>query len=182
MSKAASQAECRRFEPVHPLSSKPFRILHLGDTPDRLRAATHSDHVNKRVNKRVSTESVVMPRTTPSSPTYKTHTCHGDLYAYTRVDGRRVSLGRAGTPEALSKYRRILDLVRNLFKTMKRQEARPGVSAWSLCMVTVRSAHCDQLRLRLVPRRLHRIQPWPGGPTPSTGRVVPPGITSSPGE
>ena len=49
-----------------------------------------------------------MPRTTPSSPTYKTHTCHGDLYAYTRVDGRRISLGRAGTPEALTKYRRIL--------------------------------------------------------------------------
>lgn len=80
-----------------------------------------------------------MPRTTPSSPTYKTHTCHGDLYAYTRVDGLRISLGRAGTPEALSKYRRILlDLARNLFKIMKRQEARPGVSIWSLRMVTVR--------------------------------------------
>ena len=33
-----------------------------------------------------------MPRTTPSSPTYKTHTCHGDLYAYTRVDAADLGL------------------------------------------------------------------------------------------
>ncbi len=33
-----SQAECRRFEPVHPLSSKPLRIPQLRDTPDWVRA------------------------------------------------------------------------------------------------------------------------------------------------
>ena len=49
-----------------------------------------------------------MPKSTQLRPRFCTHTCHGDLYAYTRVDGRRLSLGRAGSPEALSKYQRIV--------------------------------------------------------------------------
>ena len=42
-----------------------------------------------------------MPEVTPQRPTYKTQTAKGTLYAYTRVNGRKVTLGRAGTPTAL---------------------------------------------------------------------------------
>ena len=49
-----------------------------------------------------------MPDKPNNRPAFKTQTVKGSHYAYTRVDGRRISLGRAGTPEALSKYRRIL--------------------------------------------------------------------------
>ena len=47
---SASQAECRRFEPVHPLSSKPRRIPYLRDTPDRIRAATFAPVLNGVLN------------------------------------------------------------------------------------------------------------------------------------
>ena len=57
---AVSQAECRRFEPVHPLSSKPCRLPHLRDTPDQLRAATFTPRVKPGV-KRGDTEAVAMP-------------------------------------------------------------------------------------------------------------------------
>ena len=49
-----------------------------------------------------------MPADPNCRPSFKTQTVKGNSYAYTRVDGHRVSLGRAGTPEALTKYRRIL--------------------------------------------------------------------------
>lgn len=49
-----------------------------------------------------------MPERTTTQPTYKTQTVKGVEYAYTRVDGRRISLGRAGTSQALEKFRRIL--------------------------------------------------------------------------
>ena len=49
-----------------------------------------------------------MPENPRCRPSFKTQTVKGNSYAYTRVDGHRVSLGRAGTPEALAKYRRIL--------------------------------------------------------------------------
>ena len=49
-----------------------------------------------------------MPDKPTNRPIFKTQIVKGAAYAYTRVDGRRISLGRAGTPEALTKYRRIL--------------------------------------------------------------------------
>ena len=48
-----------------------------------------------------------MPEVTPQRPTYKTQTAKGTLYAYTRVNGRKVTLGRAGTPAALAKLSRL---------------------------------------------------------------------------
>lgn len=49
-----------------------------------------------------------MPDKPKNRPAFKTQTVKGSHYAYTRVDGRRLSLGRAGSPEALSKYQRIV--------------------------------------------------------------------------
>ncbi len=48
-----------------------------------------------------------MPEVTPQRPAYKTQTAKGTLYAYTRVNGRKVTLGRARTPAALAKRSRL---------------------------------------------------------------------------
>ena len=48
-----------------------------------------------------------MPEFSHQRPTYKTQTAKGTLYAYSRVNGRKVALGRAGTPAALAKLSRL---------------------------------------------------------------------------
>jgi integrase len=48
-----------------------------------------------------------MPEFSHQRPTYKTQTAKGTLYAYSRVNGRKVALGRAGTPVTLAKLSRL---------------------------------------------------------------------------
>ncbi len=50
-----------------------------------------------------------MPERTSKPPRYKTQTVKGAEYAYTNVEGRRISLGRAGTPESHERFQRIVD-------------------------------------------------------------------------
>ena len=49
-----------------------------------------------------------MPDKPSKRPTFKIQTVKGADYAYTRVDGRRHSLGRAGTPDAIRAFELIL--------------------------------------------------------------------------
>ena len=50
-----------------------------------------------------------MPDTASNRPRYLARTnARGDRYAYTRVDGRMVSLGRYGTDESYEQYERVV--------------------------------------------------------------------------
>ena len=97
----SSQAECRRFEPVHPLSSEPRRIPSLPDTPDP--PASHGTRpvtVRKQVGrsklrdqkpKRARSSRFILPNAIDDQLGWMSHAEHrvlGCLWRHARTTGR----------------------------------------------------------------------------------------------